>query len=283
MYNSQKQSVIWLVVLILLITIISYATVILIPSTNSWLVNVATISCLVTGIVLLSIYSRIQIYEYTYPRWCIVFIAIVLSILCQLLFKYWQPLLIDLLGRQSYWSILAEPSRVYYLTGWSLIAILLIILANWLLLKLSKPFVVLGFYQLSTLPLLIGFSLWVIGLDSYQTPALLQSFSFDIANLLTINNNDLIIWINRGLLVAFILIKIIIALFYREKWLEQVQRLGWVAITIWLIMLLADMALTALKGLLTAYIGAIAVIAGYYGVLLIITVVIFQLFFRKRR
>lgn len=282
MYHSQKQRVIWLIVLIVLITIISYGTVTLLTTANLWLVNGVTVSCLVTGIVLLSIYTRIQLCEYAYPRWCIVFIAILLSILCQLLITYWNPLLIELLGRQNYWSILAEPIRVYYLTGWSLVAILLFMLANWLLLKLSKPFVVLGFYEVTALPLLIGFSGWVIGLDNYQTPALLQSFSVDIANLLSINNDDLIPWINRGLLASFILVKIVIAFLYREKWLEQVQRLIWVAISIWLIMLLADMALTALNNLVTDYTSTVAAIAGYYGILLIVTVVVFQLFFRKR-
>ncbi|MFD1259765.1 hypothetical protein [Entomomonas asaccharolytica] len=281
MINSHKQSIVWLLGLIGLITAISYLTVYLIPTTYHLITNGALVSLLVIGVLLLSLFTRIQNSEYAYPRWCVFIIAIILSICCQLLLKYWDPLFIDIIGRQRYWSIMAEPSRVYYLTCWALLALLLLIATCWLLLRLMKRFVVFGFYELSPWAIWVGFSAWTMGLDCYLTPSLLKTLSFDMANLFSISNENGVQWLYRGLIAVFILIKIAIAVFYQEKWFEKVQRLVWVSITIWLIMLLADMALLALSHFFISSISAVGVLVIYYLLVAMVTVLVLQLFLKQ--
>ncbi len=281
MFNSHKQPIVWLIALIGLITGISYLTVYLITTPYQLITNGALVSCLVTGVLLLSLFARIQNGEYAYPRWCVFIIAVLLSIGCQLLLKYWDPLFIDVVGRKRYWSIMAEPSRIYYITCWALLAILLLIATCWLLLRLTKHFVVFGFYELSPMAILVGFSAWTIGLDCYLTPSLLKTLSFDLASLLTITNEDIVQWLYRGLIAIFILIKIVIAILYQRKWFEKVQRLLWISITIWLVMLLANMALIALTNLFVSYIGTAGVIVSYYVLVAMVTVLIFQLFLKE--
>lgn len=281
MISSHKQPIKWLIGLIALITAISYLTVYLIPASYPLITNGALVSGLVIGVLLLSLFTHIQNGEYAYPRWCVFIIAILLSISCQLLIQYWQPLLIKIIGLQNYWTIMAQPIHIYLIIGWALLAILLLITTCSILLKLTRPFAILGFYQLSPLTILIAFSAWTIALDCYLTPTLLQSLSFQLANQLSITDNNHIQWLYKSAIAALILIKIITAIYYRERCLEQVQRLLWISITIWLIILLADMALITLNNLLLNYINSGAIIATYYLLIAMISVLIFQLYLKQ--
>lgn len=278
MQRSNKQSFLWLAILIVLVITSSVAVVWGIKTTNlSFYFNLFAVVGIVGGATLLSLFKRIQDSEYAYPMWCVSIIIIGASLCCQLIFKYQEILIFSLMGKNGYLYFIERPIQIYFTVLWHLISVILILSIIWLLLRTTKRFVVFGFYDLTIFPVAFAFFMLTLGLDTFYSSPILISFGLSSAVLLKL---DMFApWVLSAVLALSILIKLSIAIIYRKHWIGNVKRLTAVAIVIWCILSLSNDFLTILCKHAANYISVIGSVVVYYFITAIVSWLVFKLFF----
>ena len=277
MHRSSNQSLLWLAILIILLIGSSISIVLGISTTLPLCLNILAVTGIVGGALLLSLFKRIQDSEYAYPMWCVVAIIIVASIGAQFIFKYQHVLSLLIMGENGYLYFVERPIQVYFTVLWHLLSVALTLLWIWILLRVTKRFVVFGFYDLTMFPVLFAFFILTLGLDSFYPAPILFPLGIETATFLQQESNAQ--WLAWGLFALLLVIKLVMAMLYRHRWIVDVKKLIAVALSIWVLISLTNDFLTMFCHQLVNYVTVAGALVFYYLFITMITWVSFKLFF----
>lgn len=220
-----------------------------------WLWSSVSVSCLVTGIV-----SRYLILDKRdYPTWFIVALTFILTLIMQLI-SHFSYLKIYLIGVENFQMLLVSNLLTYYITLISLLLILLLSVCCKALLRLYSMRQQSKVNPSAQYSVYVSFIFMMLGLHFFQSLELMTGLC------LQLTENISKVLLLKPLLVALVAgIQGAVILYFYQKYLILTQRLLWLGLASWGVLLLMNEVLYLSFKLIIPYSGGVwLALIGFY-------------------
>jgi len=231
---------------------------------------------LVAGVLLVSLAPAVTV---IYPRLRTLAIMTLLLWLSSIMVRYSLSWFIQWAGLY-YWQMMENGLVIYYLNACYLLAVLLFIVIT----QLALSAVCSGEHGrvlTHSVGMLLAFSGWLAGLTLYHTNELIAPLAFSLAMDLHLSAQSALRWVYLFCLLAYLASQLVVVIWYRKKILAQARCLLTIGVIVWLVPLLMVDTLRVLLVKLMPYVGSAMCLALYYLLQLVVTCLVFYLFYNK--